>query len=572
MGRNYNIDCTVKSQPPAMRNFPSFTISGQVRDGLTEEVLVNWPAETPLIFPDCLLLLTPPRRRDFLRAMANSAIRYLAEDDVLNRYHLITKNPGMKEIVCNMGFGGIGDALQGLMAINALRRQCPDVDITYRVGRKAMPFVSLFTGYDHLSLHDSEDGEGKMVELYGPDLQMNSGYEEELQSRGVVPRWQRYAENIGASEVILPDLCEPQRIMELGKDCAGAIILCPFSDGPDREYSSENLQALENLLSAAGYRTIVLHNDAKRVRNLRMERLIGETPERVAGIIANSACVVGVDTGLSHLAGIMSKDVIVLTGQTTGPVVYGCYPKARWLEGPLACRGCFWRGPDYSPAKCLPMCPSLQGITPEQIFAEVDEVVFAKITAGRSLVGTDRLRVLRDMVVKTNGLAGDLAEAGSYRGGSAKLMAHFAAGKSLHVFDSLGVPDDDAASGGMHKRGDFACPQSELEQFLSGENIQLHLGEFPGTAQELSADTRFACVHLDMDTYQSTKAGLEYFWPRLLPGGACVLDDYGWKNCPGVRQAVEEVLPGVEVHQPARNQCVLIKPASSARRISLNLI
>ena len=47
-----------------------------------------------------------------------------------------------------------------------------------------------------------------------------------------------------------------------------------------------------------------------------------------------------------------------------------------------------------------------------------------------------------------------------------------------------------------------------------------------------------ALLRLDTDWYESTKASLEALYPRLSPGGVCILDDYGhWQ---GARQAVEE--------------------------------
>lgn len=43
-------------------------------------------------------------------------------------------------------------------------------------------------------------------------------------------------------------------------------------------------------------------------------------------------------------------------------------------------------------------------------------------------------------------------------------------------------------------------------------------GYFPETAKGLEEE-RFAFVSLDTDLYQPILAGLEFFWPRLNPGG-----------------------------------------------------
>jgi hypothetical protein len=47
-----------------------------------------------------------------------------------------------------------------------------------------------------------------------------------------------------------------------------------------------------------------------------------------------------------------------------------------------------------------------------------------------------------------------------------------------------------------------------------------------------------ALLRLDTDWYESTRASLEVLYPRLSPGGVCILDDYGhWQ---GARAAVDE--------------------------------
>ena len=53
-----------------------------------------------------------------------------------------------------------------------------------------------------------------------------------------------------------------------------------------------------------------------------------------------------------------------------------------------------------------------------------------------------------------------------------------------------------------------------------------------------SAPERISLLRLDTDWYASTKAELEILYPRLVPGGVCILDDYG--HWDGARKAVDE--------------------------------
>ena len=40
---------------------------------------------------------------------------------------------------------------------------------------------------------------------------------------------------------------------------------------------------------------------------------------------------------------------------------------------------------------------------------------------------------------------------------------------------------------------------------------------------------------------ESIRDAVEYVYPRLVPGGCLIFDDYGFPSCPGARQAVDEL-------------------------------
>jgi len=86
--------------------------------------------------------------------------------------------------------------------------------------------------------------------------------------------------------------------------------------------------------------------------------------------------------------------------------------------------------------------------------------------------------------------------------------------------------------------------------------VRLKRGLFPDTAAGLESET-FAVVHLDGDLYETTRAGLDFFWPRMVTGGVIVLDDYGLHDCPGVTRAVDEL--GVSFEQTARYQVAITR-------------
>lgn len=63
-------------------------------------------------------------------------------------------------------------------------------------------------------------------------------------------------------------------------------------------------------------------------------------------------------------------------------------------------------------------------------------------------------------------------------------------------------------------------------------------GYFPETAT--GVEDRFAFVSLDVDLYEPTRAGLQWFYERLSPGGYIFVHDYNNQRYLGVRKAVDE--------------------------------
>ena len=69
------------------------------------------------------------------------------------------------------------------------------------------------------------------------------------------------------------------------------------------------------------------------------------------------------------------------------------------------------------------------------------------------------------------------------------------------------------------------------------EKMHFIAGDVAVTLKEKQPE-QIALLRLDTDWYASTKVELEKLYERLVPGGVCILDDYGhWQ---GARQAVDE--------------------------------
>lgn len=457
-----------------------------------------------------------------------------------------------RKLQVNHGAGGLGDALLGLCALGGLKAKQPEMEITYRVHPAAIPFVSLFAGgYDAL-LHHVHDNNKDAAP--SPDMQMNLGYNHELRTRAKETRIQRYCRNLGGVTPRLPALRHRERLLAAGRDYAGAVVLAPFSTWSNREWRIESWLTLEAMLIAAGYPVVVLDKQDARFPNrhaaMRSEVVLDAPAHRVAGIVLNAAITVGNDSGIAHLAGIMGRPAVVVCGQTVGDRIFNCYPQVTCLQGRLDCDGCWWQEP-FVGTRCDASCASMQSVLPSDVLRAVDAVCLPAYTGGDSILQPDKLAVIRDAVLATNHLPGDVAEFGVYRGGTARLIGHYARGTPVHLFDTFaGMPFDDTAANGDHGAGDFAdCTVPNVP------NAVIHKGIFPDTAPPAA---RYRFAHVDFDLEQSTRAAIDYLRPRMAAGGRIVFDDYGWFRCPGVAAAIHAAFgEHVPLGRPTLHQAVL---------------
>ncbi len=154
---------------------------------------------------------------------------------------------------------------------------------------------------------------------------------------------------------------------------------------------------------------------------------------------------------------------------------------------------------------------------------------------------------LQVQYLKSHKIMGAIAELGVYRGTTAKLFHTLMPDRELHLFDTFGGFDErDIANEAWHSAlGDLSrhfsdvTMQSVKEHLGAGSRIHYHPGFFPESARDCNPDTSYALVHLDADLYAPTRAGLEYFYPRLVSGGVLIVHDCN-NSYVGCRQAVDE--------------------------------
>lgn len=144
------------------------------------------------------------------------------------------------------------------------------------------------------------------------------------------------------------------------------------------------------------------------------------------------------------------------------------------------------------------------------------------------------------------GVGGDFAELGVWRGNTAAILAHFASrnGRKVWLFDTFEGFDAKDLEG-----VDASVPQifSDTSVGVVQEVIgsassccEFIKGYFPGSFVEPYTEQSFALVSLDCDLYKPMAAGLELFYSRMPKGGMFFLHDYSSKCWPGTTEAVDE--------------------------------
>lgn len=211
----------------------------------------------------------------------------------------------------------------------------------------------------------------------------------------------------------------------------------------------------------------------------------------------------------------------------------------------------------------------LTGANLGRLYPDLDAAFAPLFEACRhaTLTSVERLYALYKAVeyLVGDGIHGDFVECGVWRGGSLMMMAlalqHFAAApRQLHAFDTFeGMPPPEPRDV-RHATGEAAAaalartarsedsaewawaPVDTVRHNLARtgypmESVSFHRGLVEETLPA-EAPERIALLRLDTDWYASTKHELVHLFPRIVPGGVLIVDDYGYFR--GAREATDE--------------------------------
>jgi O-methyltransferase len=228
-------------------------------------------------------------------------------------------------------------------------------------------------------------------------------------------------------------------------------------------------------------------------------------------------------------------------------------------------------------------------------FSELEKSIYLK-SALNLCGGPEAIATLIRAVeyVARNGIAGAFVECGVFMGGNIEVMIRALQNlqiddRDIYLYDTFaGMPqpearddegldgaikasweahrtDADGTSGSDWMRATVETVRQRIEP-LGYPTERLHFVKgmvedtIPGIAPE-----KIAILRLDTDFYSSTKHELIHLYPRLMPGGILIIDDYG--AIPGARIAADEYASendlGWFLHRVDPHVRLAVKPKTS---------
>lgn len=174
-----------------------------------------------------------------------------------------------------------------------------------------------------------------------------------------------------------------------------------------------------------------------------------------------------------------------------------------------------------------------------------------------------------------NGVEGDVAEAGVFRGFFSSALSELFSDRMLYLYDTFAGFDErdiEAESSPdetrnkswyvhINKMSSSVDLIADIKSRLPHpEKAIFRKGYFPDSAVD-DVNRKFCFVSLDMDIYKPTLAGLEFFWPKMISGGYIFLHDGKFD---GVQRAIsafrqEKGIPVVPICDPVETY-ILCKP------------
>jgi O-methyltransferase len=169
-------------------------------------------------------------------------------------------------------------------------------------------------------------------------------------------------------------------------------------------------------------------------------------------------------------------------------------------------------------------------------------------------------------------LDGDYVECGVNTGAYSRALIEYTnfneLNKVLYLFDTFeGFPESQISEeekvmgiqeyGGDHYKNVYEDVRDTFSLFP----VEIIKGLVPDTLEKCKAKS-ICYLSLDMNAVKPEIAAAEFFWPKMVPGGVIILDDYGFKKHINQKLAFDEFArnKNVEILSLPTGQGIIFKP------------
>ena len=192
--------------------------------------------------------------------------------------------------------------------------------------------------------------------------------------------------------------------------------------------------------------------------------------------------------------------------------------------------------------------PSIGGYVTQDYIKKFRELGADIPRQAPSMIGLHRMNNIQTCIeqVLAEDIPGDLKETGVWRGGAVIFMrgvlkAYGVTDRTVWAADSfegLPAPDTDhyPEDASWQSKTGWIAESLETVQHnfdlygLLDEQVRFLKGWFKDTLPSAPVE-KLAVLRLDGDLYESTTQALTFLYPRLVPGGFLIIDDYNLSTC-----------------------------------------
>lgn len=158
------------------------------------------------------------------------------------------------------------------------------------------------------------------------------------------------------------------------------IVVSPYASivGPARNWNVANYARLVSVLTAKGYRCFVpITSENKKdepILNMPGVRvLIDARPDHVVSLVAHARLVIGNDSGIAHLAGLLNTPAFAIMAHVPAPITFGVATSVRGIVPAkrVKCRQCCWQKEGGYIPSCATYCAAMGSILPDDVLDKV---------------------------------------------------------------------------------------------------------------------------------------------------------------------------------------------------------